>query len=98
MKLNRKHQYHSIFSHRDQSGQEWLTQMRLVTTFMAILNIHVDMMTCTVSVQSDIMASEDFKMAAMVAIYDMGRHARKPVFGVSDKARLKPLSSATETS
>ena len=44
------------------------------------------------------MASEDFKMAAMVAIYDMGRHARKPVFGVSDKARLKPLSSATETS
>ena len=28
----------------------------------------------------------------------MGRHARKPVFGVSEKARLKPVFSATETS
>ena len=28
----------------------------------------------------------------------MGLVARKPVFGVSDKARLKPDSSATETS
>ena len=28
----------------------------------------------------------------------MGRDARKPVFRVSDKARLKAVSSATETS
>ena len=28
---------------------------------------------------------------------NMGLVARKPVFGVSDKARLKPVSSATET-
>ena len=28
----------------------------------------------------------------------MGLDARKPVFGVSDKGRLKPVSSATETS
>ena len=28
----------------------------------------------------------------------MGLAARKRVFGVSDKARLKPVSSATETS
>ena len=28
----------------------------------------------------------------------MGRNARKRVFGVSDKARLKTVSSATETS
>ena len=28
----------------------------------------------------------------------MGLVARKPVFGVSDKARIKPVSSATETS
>ena len=28
--------------------------------------------------------------------YDMGLDTTKPVFGVSDKARLKPLSSATE--
>ena len=28
----------------------------------------------------------------------MGRDVRKPVFGVSEKARLKPVSSATETS
>ena len=28
----------------------------------------------------------------------MGLKATKPVFGVSDKARLKPVSSATETS
>ena len=28
----------------------------------------------------------------------MGRDARKPVFGVSDIARLKPACSATETS
>ena len=30
--------------------------------------------------------------------YNMGLVARKPVFGVSDKARLKPVSSTTETS
>ena len=29
---------------------------------------------------------------------EMGIHVIKPVFGVSDKARLKPVSSATETS
>ena len=28
----------------------------------------------------------------------MGLVAKKPVFGVSDKARFKPISSATETS
>ena len=28
----------------------------------------------------------------------MGRVARKPVFGVSNKASFKPVSSATETS
>ena len=28
----------------------------------------------------------------------MGRVARKPVFGVSDKASFEPVSSATETS
>ena len=28
----------------------------------------------------------------------LGLDATKPVFGVSDKARLKPVSSATETS
>ena len=27
----------------------------------------------------------------------LGLDVRKPVFGVSDKARLKPVSSATET-
>ena len=31
------------------------------------------------------------------ACYNMGLIATKPVFGVSDKARLKPVSSATET-
>ena len=30
--------------------------------------------------------------------YEMGLVARKPVFGVSDKASFKPISSATETS
>ena len=29
---------------------------------------------------------------------NLGRDARKPVFGVSDKAKLKPFSLATETS
>ena len=29
--------------------------------------------------------------------YIMGRDMRKPVFGVSVKARFKPVSSATET-
>ena len=33
-----------------------------------------------------------------LVIYHMGCDARKPVFGVSDKARLKPVSLATETS
>ena len=32
------------------------------------------------------------------SILHMGRDATKPVFGVSDIARLKPVSSATETS
>ena len=31
-----------------------------------------------------------------VTVYK-GLHLRKPVFGVSDKARLKSISSATET-
>ena len=31
-------------------------------------------------------------------LYCMGCNARKPVFGVSDIARLKPAYSATETS
>ena len=30
--------------------------------------------------------------------YEMGRIARKPVFGVSDKVRFKQACSATETS
>ena len=30
--------------------------------------------------------------------FKLGRDARKPVFGVSDIARLKPACSATETS
>ena len=44
------------------------------------------------------------KPKAAVEITDMihvpllGRVATKPVFGVSDKARLKPVSSATKTS
>ena len=33
-----------------------------------------------------------------LARLNMGLVATKPVFGVSDKARLKPVSSATETS
>ena len=32
-----------------------------------------------------------------MTLYKMGLDARKPVFGVSYKARLKPVSSATET-
>ena len=31
------------------------------------------------------------------AVSHMGLVARKPVFGVSDKASFKPVSSATET-
>ena len=31
-------------------------------------------------------------------LIDMGLNRTKPVFGVSDKARRKPVSSATETS
>ena len=31
-------------------------------------------------------------------IYDLGLGVTKPVFGVSDKARLKPASAATEAS
>ena len=29
---------------------------------------------------------------------DMGRDARRPVFGISDKVRFKPACSATKTS
>ena len=39
--------------------------------------------------------SNRFKMQGMVY---MGHKARKPVFGVSDKASFKQVSSATETS
>ena len=40
---------------------------------------------------------ERFKMATMAAIFDMDLVATKPVFGISDKTRLKPVSQATET-
>ena len=34
----------------------------------------------------------------MALLLYMGHDARKPVFGASEKARLKPASSATENS
>ena len=34
----------------------------------------------------------------LVFFHHLGLVARKPVFGVSDKASFKPVSSATETS
>ena len=34
----------------------------------------------------------------IILLTNMGRDARKPVFGVSDKVRFKPVCSATETS
>ena len=37
-------------------------------------------------------------MDLIKAYYNMGLDATKPVFGVSDKASYKPVSSATETS
>ena len=39
-----------------------------------------------------------FKMEWDKVQYHMGRNVRKPVFGVSDKASFKQVSSATETS
>ena len=33
-----------------------------------------------------------------ILVHHMGHDSTKPVFEVSDKARLKPVSSATETS
>ena len=38
------------------------------------------------------------KEGSHVPVYEMGHVTRKPVFGVSDKASFKPLSSAIETS
>ena len=37
-------------------------------------------------------------IAESLEALDMGIVARKPVFGVSDKANVKPVSSATATS
>ena len=37
-------------------------------------------------------------MVRILCFIYMGLVPRKPVFGVSDKARLKPVSPATETS
>ena len=39
----------------------------------------------------------NFKEFSKQDIDHMGRDLTKPVFGVSDKAGLKPVSSATET-
>ena len=38
------------------------------------------------------------KLKSCYEYFDMGLTARKPVFGVSDKASFKPVSSATDTS
>ena len=38
------------------------------------------------------------KVLELFDCFHLGLHMRKPVFGVSEKARLKPISSATETS
>ena len=35
---------------------------------------------------------------SLPGLYNIGLDLTKPVFGVSDKGRLKPVSSATETS
>ena len=40
----------------------------------------------------------DYLMKWRTFVFHFGWDATKPVFGVSDKARLKPVSSATETS
>ena len=42
--------------------------------------------------------SECFKSIYSVGQWLIGPQRDKPVFGVSDKARFKPVSSATETS
>ena len=42
--------------------------------------------------------SDDEDADSVESLDYMGRNARKPVFGVSKKERLKPASSATETS
>ena len=42
--------------------------------------------------------SENVKYRVTVTPQNMGLVTRKPVFGVSHKARFKPVSSATETS
>ena len=39
-----------------------------------------------------------FIILALIMLYNLGLVARKPVFQVSDKASLKPFSSATENS
>ena len=39
----------------------------------------------------------DISTYVTVNTHKLGLEATKPVFGVSEKARLKPVSSATET-
>ena len=39
-----------------------------------------------------------FSVNDYLEFHNLGLVARKPVFGVSEKARLKPACSATETS
>ena len=50
-----------------------------------ILGCCPDILVCVMKVQS-------------MMLDHLGRAARKPVFGVSDKASFKPVSLATETS
>ena len=47
-----------------------------------------------------VLHSHQFSLVTSLLIFEiryMGLDTRKPVFGVSDKARLKPACSATET-
>ena len=48
-------------------------------------------------VASHFILKKYWDMAIIISSY-LSLDATRPVFGVSDKARLKPVSSATETS
>ena len=71
----------------------------MIKNFVKILELLGDRLEVCVSVHSKPNGNKKKRNSEQkIFSIHMGLEVTKPVFGVSDKARLKPVSPATETS
>ena len=73
---------------------------RILMAVLEISGTAFSMVSCTIlkNEQNDLKACKITLKACKITHVQMGLNTTNPVFWVSDKARLKPVSSATETS